>query len=172
MDTIENTLTRNYRRFTVTKVRGGYNYELGNYGNGAQTLKSAYANIDRIFDNYDKAVATLAEIGNEPTATADIIRYRELKMEFTRAQDKVASSSGMQSSSLSLWRGETLEDELAKAEAMLQYRKDCIAEVERLIELIRNLPTNIAEQDSALSTLEFRYYEAKRTVAFFAFLDN
>lgn len=153
---------RNYRKFTVTNPqRGAWFYVRDSYEAYAKTYKGAMEQIDRLYVNYDKAIATLAEMGEEPTESADIIRYRKLKIEFTRAQDKVASSSGMQSASLSLWHDNNLADEQAKADAMLEYRKECIAELERIMNLIRNLPTDIAEQEKALSTIEFRFSDAK-----------
>jgi hypothetical protein len=169
MDTITKTEARNYRGFTVTNPgRGNWQFEKNGHGDSAKTYKDAMTKIDRWFEQYDKAVATLAETKSEPTAPWTVAYYRLQRTAYTEAMDKVNTSYGI---NLSLTHTiEPHEVQMLKAQDFLNDRKRYIAEAEKALLAIEMLGIDIAEKERLHSYAESNWHYAVDTVKRLTFL--
>jgi len=171
MDTITKTQTRNYRKFTITNPhRGTWFYSLGDYEAYDSTYKSAMESIDRLYTNYDKAVATLAEIGNAPTAPSDVAQYRIQRKAYTEAMEKV-NTSYVINLSLTHHMG-THEEQVNKAQDFLTQSMNHIYYAEKALHAIQLLGIDIADKERAQDLAESNWSDAQWTAKRFTFLDN
>jgi hypothetical protein len=171
MDTITQTEARNYRGFTVTNPRrGNWQFEKDGRGDSATTYKEAMTKIDRVFEQYDRAVATLAEMKTEPTEPWNVAYYRLQRTAYTVAMDKVNTSYGI---NLSLTHTmATHEEQMTKAQDFLNERKNYIAEAEKALHAIQLLGIDIAEQERVHSYAESNWAYAVDTVKRLNYLAN
>ncbi len=169
MDTITKTNTREYRKFTVTNPhRGAWFYTFENYEAYDSTYKGAMESIDRLYRQYDEAVATLAEMKAKPIASWDVTYYRLQRKAYTEAMDKVNTSYGI-NLSLTHHMG-THEEQLTKAQDFLTQRINYIHEAEKALHAIQLLGIDIADKERAQDYEESKWTNAEWTAKRFTFL--